>query len=172
MDGISVRAWLRAWVRMGRGVSVGVALALLLCAPPAAVAEDDTAKAAAEQAAPDAAKAAPPRAGGLRAACGADIQRLCTNEEGKVTAIGRCLRDNLDDLSQECREQLQRRSRRAGGTFRKIREVCKDDVAKLCADPQGRGGVFRCLRQNEAEASPACREQLAELRKSRPAPAN
>jgi Spy/CpxP family protein refolding chaperone len=46
-----------------------------------------------------------------------------------------------------------------GGRGR-MRQSCHDDAQKLCADaPRGRAR-FDCLREHEAELSPACREAL------------
>jgi Spy/CpxP family protein refolding chaperone len=47
-----------------------------------------------------------------------------------------------------------------GGRAR-MRQSCHDDAQKLCADaPRGRAR-FDCLREHQAELSPACREALA-----------
>ena len=44
------------------------------------------------------------------------------------------------------------------------RAVCKDDVAKLCAGVQSGGGrIGACLKQNEAQLSPACKDALTKV---------
>lgn len=65
-------------------------------------------------------------------------------------------------LTPEQRERLRElgvRPSRRGGRAR-MRESCHDDAQKLCADaPRGRAR-FDCLREHQAELSPACREAL------------
>jgi len=51
---------------------------------------------------------------------------------------------------------------------------CQEDVQRLCPDVKpGQGRMARCLNQNEADLSPACREfqkeKRAEFRTARPA---
>jgi hypothetical protein len=42
---------------------------------------------------------------------------------------------------------------------------CQEDVQRLCADVKpGQGRMARCLREKEAEVSPACREFLKQRR--------
>jgi Spy/CpxP family protein refolding chaperone len=55
--------------------------------------------------------------------------------------------------------ELRMRRPHHGGRAR-MRDSCHDDAQKLCADePRGRAR-FDCLREHEAELSPACREAL------------
>ena len=45
------------------------------------------------------------------------------------------------------------------------RAACKADVEKLCAGVQpGNGRIAACLRENEAQVSPACKEAIAKAR--------
>lgn len=47
-------------------------------------------------------------------------------------------------------------------------QVCREDVARLCAGiPRGGGAIARCLAEHESELSGACREQLSEHRERR-----
>lgn len=48
---------------------------------------------------------------GLRTACAADIQKYCADEPRKR----RCLRDNVDKLSDTCKAALTERQGRGGG---------------------------------------------------------
>ncbi len=41
-------------------------------------------------------------------------------------------------------------------------DACRADVEKLCAGiPPGGGRVLSCLKANEAQVSPACKQQVA-----------
>ena len=45
------------------------------------------------------------------------------------------------------------------------RTACKADVASLCSGVQPGGGrIAACLKQNEAQVSPACKDALAHAR--------
>jgi hypothetical protein len=43
---------------------------------------------------------------------------------------------------------------------------CADDVAKFCKDVQpGGGAIAKCLKEHANELSPACKENLVEMKK-------
>jgi hypothetical protein len=43
--------------------------------------------------------------------------------------------------------------------------ACKDDVAKLCKDVQpGEGRVLQCLKEHQADVSPACKNRLKQVK--------
>ncbi len=43
----------------------------------------------------------------------------------------------------------------------RAQDACKADVEKLCAGiPQGGGRIAACLKANEAQVSPACKQQV------------
>jgi hypothetical protein len=43
------------------------------------------------------------------------------------------------------------------------RGACKADVEKLCKDVKpGEGAIAKCLKQNEANVSPACKDAMAQ----------
>src|SRR5512144_2398168 len=45
--------------------------------------------------------------------------------------------------------------------------ACKDDVQKFCADAKGdKKKVAACLKEHQAELSPACQEHIASMKKS------
>ena len=49
-----------------------------------------------------------------------------------------------------------------------LRTACKADVEKLCAGIQPGGGrIAGCLKQNEAQVSPACKDALAKAREKK-----
>ena len=52
------------------------------------------------------------------------------------------------------------------------RAACKADVEKLCSGTQPGGGrIVGCLKQNEAQVSPACKDALAKAQEKKAAPA-
>ena len=43
--------------------------------------------------------------------------------------------------------------------------ACRADEQKFCKDVQpGHGNIARCMKQHEAELSPACKEQITEVK--------
>jgi hypothetical protein len=51
------------------------------------------------------------------------------------------------------------------------RSACQADVQKLCSGVQpGKHRIVSCLKENEANVSPACKEALAARQRQLPAP--
>lgn len=127
-------------------------------APPTAVGEPD---------------AGSPRKGAGRAAmaaCKADAQALCANVDGGRGARIKCLVDNRDKASPDCRGALEAvAAQQAGGEGRGNRKEglgkrfasCQADFATFCATAgDDRGGRMKCLKQNEAKLSPECKSTI------------
>ena len=54
----------------------------------------------------------------------------------------------------------------ATGTARAADDACQADVERLCAGiPKGGGRIAACLKANEAQVSPACKAELASVRR-------
>ncbi len=47
----------------------------------------------------------------------------------------------------------------------KMKEACRADVERLCADAKGKKEIFQCLRENRGSLSDACNEGLKKARK-------
>lgn len=103
------------------------------------------------------------------AACRADMKALCGGVERKGGGRMKCLVENKAKASAECQAVMatmqERMGKGAGKEARKqVRQACKADVQSICATSEkGRGGIMRCLRQNEAKVSPTCAQALASL---------
>ncbi len=86
--------------------------------------------------------------------CLEDAKRLCPGVEPGSPAIGACLRDHKDSLSDACRASMEK----ARSRLRGVMESCGDDLKEHCSGVErGGGGVLRCLRAHESELTPACR---------------
>lgn len=124
---------------------------------------------AAAPAAPPAPAAAPAPAAqpaqARRGPCYDDVQQFCKDVKpggGRVTA---CLEKNQAELSPACGNLLQLSKERID----KFIKACDADIEKLCKDIEpGSGRVANCLKNKEAQLSPACK---AEFQASRPAAA-
>lgn len=103
------------------------------------------------------------------AACRADMKALCGGVERKGGGRMKCLVENKAKASAECQAVMttmqERMGKGAGKEARKqVRQACNADVQTVCATAgKGRGGVMRCLRDNEAKVSPTCAQALATL---------
>lgn len=103
------------------------------------------------------------------AACRADMKALCADVERRGGGRMKCLVENKAKASAECQAVMatmqERMGKGAGKEARKqVRQSCQADVQSVCATAEkGRGGVMRCLRENEAKVSPACAQVLAGL---------
>jgi hypothetical protein len=55
----------------------------------------------------------------------------------------------------------------ASAAFAQEANPCADDAAKFCGKvQQGGGRMFGCLKQNEDQLSPACKQHLVEVKKA------
>lgn len=53
----------------------------------------------------------------------------------------------------------------SGPAAAQTKNPCADDVAKFCKDVKPGGGrLAKCLKENEKQLSPECREKLAQKR--------
>jgi len=97
-------------------------------------------------------------------ACKADAKRHCKGVEPGKGRMAGCLRKNEASLSGACQEQLAQmdeRRKHARGRMHEIGEACEGDAKQYCADVRPGGGrMGRCLKDNEAKLSAACKEAL------------
>lgn len=111
----------------------------------------------------------------LKVACGAEIQVLCN--QGNVVPgharVLRCLQSHLESaaMGQECHQQVQRQTARAGTDYRlnfRLKEACSNDLVRLCPDSckstvnQVCGGrALQCLSSHSDEIQDRpCKEEV------------
>jgi Golgi apparatus protein 1 len=98
-------------------------------------------------------------------ACREDVVRLCADVQPEGGARIQCLKSHENELSDACRAQLAEHSQQGHGRAGKVLQACGDDARRFCADQEpGSGGIFRCLRQHEADLSSACRDAMGQPR--------
>lgn len=100
---------------------------------------------------------------GRFAACQGDIAALCP-EAAKGGGRAQCLRQNEAKVSPACGVALKElKDARLNGA-KQAREACKPEAQALCGTSEkGKGGLMKCLRENEAKVSPTCGQALASL---------
>eukprot|EP01023_Acetabularia_acetabulum_P062960 TRINITY_DN783_c0_g2_i1.p1 TRINITY_DN783_c0_g2~~TRINITY_DN783_c0_g2_i1.p1 ORF type:complete len:858 (-),score=205.30 TRINITY_DN783_c0_g2_i1:1114-3687(-) len=98
--------------------------------------------------------------------CHDDVDKFCSKIERGVGKVHRCLRDNLKDLTEQCRQeemklmQLQSRDVRLQPTLMKS---CQSEMYMYCQRiSPGGGRVFRCLQKNlgQTEFGAECAQEV------------
>jgi hypothetical protein len=89
-------------------------------------------------------------------ACGVDMGRLCQGVKPGGGRIQACLSRHEDDLSSACRGQVERVAE-AKVRVTALRDACRADLGRLCADEQAEAGrMVSCLQEHFEELSPGC----------------
>lgn len=97
-------------------------------------------------------------------ACRGEIQKLCGSVKPGDGQLRACIDQHRAEFSPACQQQMTEHKERA----QKKAEACRADVEQFCRGIEPGGGrVVRCLKDNEAKLTPACRDSLAR-HKSRP----
>ena len=89
--------------------------------------------------------------------CADDVQKFCKDVQPGEGRIAKCLKEHEADLSRACKRQMIEVKKRV----HEFREVCEDDVLRLCAGVKPGGGrIIKCLKEHESELSPECRAKM------------
>ncbi|MBS2030478.1 MAG: cysteine rich repeat-containing protein [Deltaproteobacteria bacterium] len=89
--------------------------------------------------------------------CKEDAEKLCPGMHPGDGKFHECMKQHLDQLSDACKEKMAEHKEHA----EEFHKDCADDVKKLCGDVKPGGGrIIECLKQKQAQASPACRTVL------------
>ena len=92
--------------------------------------------------------------------CREDVQKFCPDAQ-RGPALRDCLKQHASELSPACQEHV----KHAKAKVEAWRQACQDDVQKFCPDAKPGGGALRdCLKQHEAELSPACQEHVKQAK--------
>ena len=96
--------------------------------------------------------------------CAKDVQTLCPGIEPGDGRIAKCMRENKDKLSAECKAQKEKMK----AAFKEVKEACQDDVEKFCGEMKpGRGRIMKCMKEHKEQLSPACKAEVEEMKKNR-----
>jgi len=89
--------------------------------------------------------------------CKADAEKLCKGMEPGGGKIAACLKEHSSELSPACKDNIAK----AKEKVKELKEACEGDAKKLCKDvKQGGGRIMQCLKQHEAELTPACKASM------------
>ena len=99
-----------------------------------------------------------------RDACRADVERLCKDIQPGQGRLGQCMKKNEASVSQECKDQMAKMRDEMRQRMQAFDEACKGDVEKFCKNVQlGHGRMASCLRDNSANLSAACKDEMAKM---------
>jgi hypothetical protein len=92
--------------------------------------------------------------------CREDLQKLCPDVKPGGPEARKCLKDNLEKLSEGCRQRITAaRAQRQGYPARF--KGCEGDLDKFCKDVmQGAGRLIKCLREHESDLTAECKTRL------------
>lgn len=94
--------------------------------------------------------------------CAKDRGALCAGIDSGDGKIFKCLQDNKDKLSAECKAHQEKMKEH----YKEIKEACSDDVEKFCGEIKpGKGRIMKCMRQHKEELSSACKAEMAQNKK-------
>ena len=100
-----------------------------------------------------------------RGPCAREIETFCKDVKPGGGRIVNCLKEHESELSEACRERGLEMREKAKEKVREAHQACRGDIEQFCKDVQPGGGrIVRCLKENEAQLSVACREQMGQRR--------
>jgi len=92
-----------------------------------------------------------------RAACKADVEKLCKDVKPGQGRIAQCLKQNQAEVSPGCKQAMAQMHDK----MQAFMEACGDDTKQYCQDVKpGHGRILKCLKQNEAQLSEGCRTAM------------
>ncbi len=99
-----------------------------------------------------------------RGPCEKDRETLCKGVEHGEGRIAKCMMDNKDKLSAECKAHHEKMKEQ----MKDVKEVCHDDVEKLCADVKPGGGrIMKCMKEHKDVVSAACKQEVESAKEAR-----
>lgn len=92
--------------------------------------------------------------------CREDLQKICPDVKPGGPEARKCLKDNVDKLSEGCRQRITAaRGQRQGYPARF--KGCEGDLDKFCKDVMPGGGrLIKCLREHESDLTAECKTRL------------
>lgn len=94
--------------------------------------------------------------------CKADIEKLCAGIEPGDGRMMKCMKDNEDKMSAECKAKRSEMKEK----MKDAHEACHEDIEKLCNDVSpGKGRIIKCLKRHKDELSQGCKDATARKKK-------
>lgn len=96
--------------------------------------------------------------------CAKDVQTYCASAGTDRGAIMKCMMENKDKLSAECKAQHEKMK----AAMKEVKEACHEDYEKFCGDVEpGGGAIKKCMKQHEQELSQNCKDEVNKMKKKK-----
>lgn len=97
-------------------------------------------------------------------ACKQDMETLCAGVEPGEGHMRKCMMENKDKLSAECKTQQEKMK----AAMKDIHEACHEDAEKFCGDvKKGRGRMMKCMKEHKEEMSQSCKDEMTKAKEAR-----
>lgn len=95
-----------------------------------------------------------------KGACAGDVQAFCNDVQPGQGRILQCLKQNIELLSQGCKDRILEVAEQVAGA----NQACEEEIFTFCPGvPPGGGQVAQCLKANQAMLSPQCAAAMSEV---------
>ncbi len=94
--------------------------------------------------------------------CHDEVQKLCSGVKPGEGQIRKCIKENKDKFSDECKTRMAEIKEQA----KEMKGECAADAKTICGGKK-RKELRKCLKENMAKLSPACKASVQAVRKSR-----
>jgi len=96
--------------------------------------------------------------------CAGDVAKFCKDVKPGEGRIAKCLKDNKDQLSPECKAHVAK----VKEALKEVHAACEDDITMFCAGVQpGEGRIVKCLKEHKAELSSKCQEGIMKAKEKK-----
>lgn len=96
--------------------------------------------------------------------CAKDRETLCGMVERGEGRVLKCMMDNKDKLSGDCKAKYEKMKDHAA----EMKDACHEDHEKFCAGvSMGKGKKMKCMMEHKDELSADCRAQMDNMKDAR-----
>ena len=88
--------------------------------------------------------------------CAKDRETLCGSVEPGEGRMMKCMKENEDKLSSECKAHREKMKE----TMKGIHEACHEDMEKFCASEKRGAARMKCMKKHKDEFSASCKEEM------------
>ncbi|ASD63946.1 cysteine rich repeat-containing protein [Bdellovibrio bacteriovorus] len=93
--------------------------------------------------------------------CAKDRETLCGTVERGEGRVLKCMMDNKDKLSADCKAKFEKMKDHAA----EMKDACHEDHEKFCANvSMGKGKKMKCMMEHKDELSADCKAQMENMK--------
>ena len=89
--------------------------------------------------------------------CAKDREALCGGVEPGEGRVMKCMRENEEKLSSECKSHQEKMKKAMKG----IHEACHEDMEKFCSSEKRGRARMKCMKKHKDEFSSSCKEEMS-----------